>query len=107
MSLPQYAVAPPLVTPFTADGDVDVAALETLVGRRLDAGLDRVVPRGTAGEFASLFAHCHDHGFAPATKAAVAARGWLPRDDVRPPLVALEDARATVVEAVDAALEAV
>ncbi|QLC33905.1 dihydrodipicolinate synthase family protein [Halarchaeum sp. CBA1220] len=55
-----------------------------------------------------LFAHCAEHGFAPATKAALAARGRLPNAAVRPPLVELDaDARADVAAAVDAALERV
>ncbi|MFB6127761.1 MAG: dihydrodipicolinate synthase family protein [Halolamina sp.] len=72
------------------------------------AGDEETAHRLQASAIAPLFAHCYDHGFAPVTKAAVAARGWLPGDDVRPPLVGLdEDARAAVAEAVDAALETV
>jgi 4-hydroxy-tetrahydrodipicolinate synthase len=55
---------------------------------------------------APLFEQCAEHGFAPATKAAAAARGFVPSADVRPPLVALDaDARADVEAAVDRALE--
>jgi 4-hydroxy-tetrahydrodipicolinate synthase len=43
----------PLLTPF-ADGEIDNAALTSLVETLLDAGLDGLVPCGTTGEFASL-----------------------------------------------------
>lgn len=57
---------------------------------------------------APLFAVCYDHGFAPVTKTAVAARGWIPRDGLRPPLVGLDDEAVAEVEAaVDRALSAV
>ena len=48
------AVSPPIVTPFDADGDVDVGALASHVEALVDAGLDGMVPCGTTGEFASL-----------------------------------------------------
>lgn len=54
MVLPSPSVSPPLVTPFAADGDVDVDALYDLARNCLDAGLDGLVPCGTTGEFASL-----------------------------------------------------
>lgn len=55
-----------------------------------------------------LFGLCYDHGFAPVTKSAVAARGWIPSDAVRPPLVGLGDgAREDVATAVERALETV
>jgi 4-hydroxy-tetrahydrodipicolinate synthase len=41
---------------------------------------------------APLFQQCVRHGFAPATKAGLLARGVLDDDEVRPPLVALDDA---------------
>jgi len=45
----------PLVTPFDDDdGDVDLDALESVVGSVVDAGIDGLVPCGTTGEFASL-----------------------------------------------------
>lgn len=40
---------------------------------------------------APLFQQCVEHGFAPATKAGLRARGVLEIDTVRPPLVALDD----------------
>ena len=39
-----------LVTPFTAAGGLDEAALRRLVRRQLDAGIDFLVPCGTTGE---------------------------------------------------------
>lgn len=70
------------------DGDPDRA-------RRL--GTERISP---------LFQACAVHGFAPATKVALAARGVLDEPTVRPPLVDLDtDAaaavRATVADAVE------
>ncbi len=44
----------PLVTPFTADGDVDEAALAELVGVVEDGGVDFIVPVGSNGESALL-----------------------------------------------------
>ncbi len=42
-----------LVTPFR-DGKLDLAALETLVERQLEAGVDALVPCGTTGEAPTL-----------------------------------------------------
>jgi len=54
-----------------------------------------------ATEIAPLFSQCITHGFAPAAKVAAAARGFVPRSSVRPPLVELDaDARADIEEAV-------
>src|SRR5215218_1544738 len=44
----------PLVTPFSAAGDVDLAALERLAGEVLDAGAEGLVALGTTGEPATL-----------------------------------------------------
>lgn len=43
-----------LVTPFTAAGDVDEAALRRLVRRQVEGGVDVLVPCGTTGESATL-----------------------------------------------------
>lgn len=40
----------PLVTPFAADGSVDLEAVEQLAVRALDAGVAGLVPLGTTGE---------------------------------------------------------
>jgi 4-hydroxy-tetrahydrodipicolinate synthase len=54
-----------------------------------------------------LFAACVDHGFAPATKAALVARGVLDDDTVRPPLVELEsDAVGPIHDAVERTVDA-
>jgi 4-hydroxy-tetrahydrodipicolinate synthase len=50
-----------------------------------------------------LFEACTTHGFAPATKTALTERGIIPTDEVRPPLVAVDDAGT---EAISGALEA-
>ncbi|MFC4360396.1 dihydrodipicolinate synthase family protein [Halobium salinum] len=57
---------------------------------------------------APLFQQCVAHGFAPATKAALAERGVLDGTTVRPPLVELgNDTRAEIGDAVDTALDVV
>jgi 4-hydroxy-tetrahydrodipicolinate synthase len=43
-----------LVTPFTRDGALDEPALERLLKRQLDAGIDVLVPCGTTGETPTL-----------------------------------------------------
>ncbi len=54
-----------------------------------------------------LFQQCVEHGFAPATKAGLAARGVLPTDAVRPPLVELDDdARGEIATLVKDAADA-
>ncbi|ELY71532.1 dihydrodipicolinate synthase family protein [Natrinema versiforme] len=54
-----------------------------------------------------LFEACTTHGFAPAAKTALAERGVIPSDDVRPPLVAVDDAGTeTIGDALEAALAA-
>jgi 4-hydroxy-tetrahydrodipicolinate synthase len=54
---------------------------------------------------APLFEQCATYGFAPATKAGAAARGFLDSTAVRPPLIDLTpDERADVAAAVDDAL---
>jgi 4-hydroxy-tetrahydrodipicolinate synthase len=55
---------------------------------------------------APLFELCVEHGFAPATKAALVHRDVIPSDAVRPPLVTLDDdAKAAIGNAVDRALD--
>lgn len=43
-----------LVTPFAADGSVDLAAMRRLVRRQIDAGIHFLVPCGTTGESPTL-----------------------------------------------------
>lgn len=45
-------VIPPLMTPLTVDGELDVASLERLVARHLDAGVDGLFALGSSGEVA-------------------------------------------------------
>ena len=47
--------APALVTPFTADGDVDEAAFCRLIDRQLDGGVEALVVLGTTGENATIW----------------------------------------------------
>jgi 4-hydroxy-tetrahydrodipicolinate synthase len=43
-----------LVTPFTRDGSLDEAALQRLVRRQVEEGIDVLVPCGTTGEAATM-----------------------------------------------------
>ena len=43
-----------LVTPFKEDGSIDEAALDALVDRVVEGGVDGIVPTGTTGESATL-----------------------------------------------------
>jgi 4-hydroxy-tetrahydrodipicolinate synthase len=52
--MPTYPVSAPLVTPFTAENEVDTDALASLVEAIEHRGVAGVVPCGTTGEFASL-----------------------------------------------------
>lgn len=45
-----------LVTPFTADGDIDEPAFVALLERQLDGGINGLVPVGTTGESPTLSA---------------------------------------------------
>lgn len=55
---------------------------------------------------APLFELCVEYGFAPATKAALVHREVIPSDEVKPPLVSLDEgARTEIGEAVDRALD--
>ena len=49
-----YSVGCPMVTPFEDDGTLDRASLRSLVDHLVAGGVDRLVPCGTTGEFASL-----------------------------------------------------
>ena len=49
-----------LVTPFNADGSVDMGALDALVDTQLRAGINGLVPCGTTGETATLELHERD-----------------------------------------------
>lgn len=49
---PLAGVVPPLITPLTADGDLDVPSLERLVSRLLDGGVDGIFALGSSGEIA-------------------------------------------------------
>ncbi|MFJ4295689.1 dihydrodipicolinate synthase family protein [Curtobacterium sp. NPDC089689] len=47
-------IIPPLSTPLTADGEVDIRSLERLVGHLLDAGVHGLFALGSTGEVAFL-----------------------------------------------------
>jgi 4-hydroxy-tetrahydrodipicolinate synthase len=77
---------------------------DALTSALADGDLDTAVTLSQAG-IAPLFEQCATYGFAPATKAGVAARGFVDSTAVRPPLVDLApDERADVAAAVDAAM---
>ena len=63
-----------LITPFR-DGKVDVAALEELVERQIDGGIDGLVPCGTTGESATMSA---DEQLTVIRTVAEAAHGRVP-----------------------------
>ena len=46
---PLRGVVPPLLTPLTADGEVDLPSLERLVTRLLDGGVDGIFALGSSG----------------------------------------------------------
>ncbi|ELZ04165.1 dihydrodipicolinate synthase family protein [Natrialba aegyptia] len=50
------------------------------------------------GAVSRLFDACGEYGFAPATKTALTARGVIPTDAVRPPLVEVPPAGRTAIE---------
>lgn len=47
-------VVPPVLTPFTADGEIDLPSLERLVTRMLEAGVDGLFALGSSSETAYL-----------------------------------------------------
>lgn len=52
MNTPLRGVVPPLLTPLTADREVDHASLEKLVNRLIDAGVDGIFALGSSSEVA-------------------------------------------------------
>lgn len=54
MVSPLRGVLTALATPFTAQGEVDIPVLKSLVDRSIDGGVDGVVACGSTGEFAVL-----------------------------------------------------
>jgi len=90
-----------------ADGGIN--ALSNVVPEVLREAFDRADDeRGRELQrdaIAPLFDACTTHDFAPATKTALVERGVIPSDEVRPPLVAVDDAgRETIGDALESAL---
>lgn len=92
---------------FGADGGIN--ALSNVIPEAF-AAATHAVRTGDVAEarwihekrVAPLFQQCVAHGFAPATKAALRARGILDGDEVRPPLVELDaDPRDTLISLVE------
>ena len=55
MSMLFRGTAPALVTPFTANGDVDEGAFRRLIDRQIDGGVEGLVVLGTTGENATIW----------------------------------------------------
>ena len=72
---PFRGTGPALVTPFGADGDVDLATFSTLVERQIAGGVEFLVPCGTTGESATLTA---DEQAAVIRRTVEVAAGRLP-----------------------------
>lgn len=51
---PLSGMVPPLITPLTAEGDIDGASLVRLISHQLEAGADGIFVLGTSGEAALL-----------------------------------------------------
>ena len=66
---------PALVTPFTADGDLDVATLKKLVDWHVEQGSHGLVPVGTTGESPTL---THDEHMRVTEEVVAAAAGRVP-----------------------------
>ncbi|WKD62026.1 putative 2-keto-3-deoxy-galactonate aldolase YagE [Corynebacterium ciconiae DSM 44920] len=47
-------IIPPLLTPLSADGEMDIPALRRLIDRLIDAGVDAIFALGSSGEVAFL-----------------------------------------------------
>ena len=62
-----------LITPFTAEGDIDKPALKKLVDRQIEQGISGIVPVGTTGESPTL-SHEEHHGVVQEVIAAVKGR---------------------------------
>jgi 4-hydroxy-tetrahydrodipicolinate synthase len=61
-------VIPPLLTPLTADGDLDVASLERLVEHQLAGGVDGLFVLGSSGEAAFFDDEMRDRVLAEAVR---------------------------------------
>ncbi|HEX7804914.1 MAG TPA: dihydrodipicolinate synthase family protein [Cellulomonas sp.] len=61
MSTPTFhGIVPPLVTPLTADGELDLASFERLVNRQLEGGVHGLFVLGSSGEVGYLDAAQRD-----------------------------------------------
>lgn len=89
-----------------ADGGVNALSnvLPEQFGELFESADDERADRIHERAVAPLFESCLDAGFAPAAKAALVETGVLPSDEVRPPLVPLEDVDP-VVSALEGAKE--
>lgn len=65
-----FGVIPPVVTPLTADGELDRASLERVVGHLLDGGVSGLFALGSSGETAYLTPGQQDEVIKVITSAA-------------------------------------
>ncbi|SFB83287.1 4-hydroxy-tetrahydrodipicolinate synthase [Halobiforma haloterrestris] len=99
-----------LVPALRTGGDGGINALSNVAPEAYaelseTAGTER--GRRLQSAVSGLFEACDEYGFAPVTKAALAYRGVIPNDAVRPPLVPVpDDDRSRIETAVDTLLEA-
>ena len=49
-----HGIIPPLLTPLSATGDIDIPALKKLIDRLIEAGVDAIFALGSSGEVAFL-----------------------------------------------------
>lgn len=54
MSFKPKGIIPPIITPFTGDGEVNYTVLRELVNHLIDSGVHGLFPLGTTGEFYAI-----------------------------------------------------
>ena len=69
-----------LVTPFKADGGVDLERMRALVGRQVVGGVKLLVPCGTTGESVTMTAEERERVIAAAVEVGAGARARHRRD---------------------------
>ncbi|MFU8868581.1 dihydrodipicolinate synthase family protein [Natronococcus sp.] len=93
-----------LVPSIRLGGDGGINALSNVVPRTFREAVDAAeTDRGQelqAEAIAPLFETCASHGFAQATKMGLVHRDVIPTDEVRPPLVATDDAATDEIRTV-------
>jgi 4-hydroxy-tetrahydrodipicolinate synthase len=93
-----------LVTPFSASGSVDEAALRRLVRRQVEGGIDVLVPCGTTGESATLTAEEQKRVVAVTVEEAAGKAPVLAGTGSNDTRTAIERTRAAVEVGADGVL---